>query len=199
MPAEKTNYVLTILIKEDGSIGASYSENNQKNEDINLADKDDRLHLEDRYETIDIIVNILRDDRLKGDEEYKMLGGYLYDALLNNPIGTKLHEWKNNNEVEYIKVELNFLGNANKYSVWPWEYMYCRAEDFFVATHPKIIVTRPVNKSLEEMNEPLRILLVAPGPPSGAGGDVARFQKTYGLSLLAYKNLFEAISFLRIV
>ena len=100
MPAEKTNYVLTILIKEDGSIGASYSENNQKNEDINLADKDDRLHLEDRYETIDIIVNILRDDRLKGDEEYKMLGGYLYDALLNNPIGTKLHEWKNNNEVE---------------------------------------------------------------------------------------------------
>jgi hypothetical protein len=46
------------------------------------------------------------------------------------------------------------------------------------------------------MTEPLRILFVAPGPPSGANGnkeEVEKIEKNFGLNLLAYKNLYETI------
>ena len=58
--------------------------------------------------TINILVNILRDNRLKGDEEYELLGAYLYNALFDNNIGEKLHAWRNDAGVEYVKIELNF-------------------------------------------------------------------------------------------
>jgi len=193
------SYVLKLEIRPEGFINARYFDNAKNETLLTLPVGRDKLNLSGDYETINVMVNILRDNRLKGDEEYELLGSYLYNALLDNNIGEKLHEWRIDKEVEYVKIELNFIGNNNKYANWPWEYMYCKAgkyadnAGYFVAAHRKIIITRPVNKELQETSEPLRILLVAPGPSSAINDATGKVKKTFGLSLLSYQKQFETI------
>ncbi len=193
------SYVLKIEIRPEGFIAARFFDNDKNEASIPLPAGKDKLNLSGDYETINVMVNILRDNRLKGDEEYELLGAYLYNALVDNNIGEKLHQWRHDPDVDYVKIELNFSGNNNKYAAWPWEYMYCKAgkygdnTGYFVAAHRKIIITRPVNKELQETSEPLRILLVAPGPSAAVNDAAGKIKKTFGLSLLSYDNLFATI------
>ena len=192
-------YILKVEVKPDGAISARYIDKAKDEFNILLPEGKDRIKLPGDDATINILVNILRDNRLKGDEEYELLGAYLYNALLDNNIGEQLHAWRNDPGVEYVKVELNFFGNKNQYAAWPWEYMYCRPGmhgdngGYFVSADPKIVVTRPVNRALEETTEPLRILLVAPGPSAAIADSGGKIRKMFGLSLLSYESLFATI------
>ncbi|MGV3658163.1 MAG: hypothetical protein ACO1NX_09415, partial [Chitinophagaceae bacterium] len=121
------SYVLKIEIRPEGFIAARFFDNDKNEASIPLPAGKDKLNLSGDYETINVMVNILRDNRLKGDEEYELLGAYLYNALVDNNIGEKLHQWRHDPNVDYVKIELNFSGNNNKYAAWPWEYMYCKA------------------------------------------------------------------------
>lgn len=192
-------YILKLEVKPDGNISARYIDNAKEEHPLVLPDNKDRIKLPGDDDTINILVNILRDNRLKGDDEYELLGAYLYNALLENSIGEKLHAWRSDDGVEYVKIELNFLGNKNLYANWPWEYMFCKGgmygnnAGYFIAAEPKIVITRPVNKALEETTEPLRILLVAPGPSAAIADAGGKVRKMFGLSLLSYESLFATI------
>ena len=192
-------YILKLEVKPDGAISARYIDNAKDEYSLLLPEGKDKIKLPGDDETINILVNILRDSRLKGDEEYELLGTFLYNALLDNNIGEKLHAWRCDDEVSYVKIELNFIGNKNPYANWPWEYMFCKAgthghnTGYFVSADPKIVMTRPVNKALEETTEPLRILLVAPGPSAAIADAGGKIRKMFGLSLLSYESLFATI------
>lgn len=196
------SYILKIEVKPEGYIFARYIvnlENTRREESISLPAGSDKLKLSAEDETMNTLINILRDNRLKGDLEYELLGSYLYNALLDNKVGELLHQWRTDTSVEYVKVELNFTGNENKYAAWPWEFMYCKPgtygdhTGYFVTADLKIITTRPVSRDLEETTEPLRILLVAPGPSAAVGDAGGKVKKRFGLSLLSYQNLFATI------
>ena len=61
------SYVLKIEVRPEGYITARYFDNAKNEIAIALPIGKDKLNLTGDYETINIMVNILRDNRLKGD------------------------------------------------------------------------------------------------------------------------------------
>lgn len=197
-------HTVDITLGANGSISAhhTYDMPNGKPrlEDIDIPDPENEIKVSDE-KLIEVLINILKENRLRGNEEYEMLGSLLYNALLNNSIGRELFQLKSNKEVDKIKIELKFNGADNKYAHWPWEYLYCPDDKhagekgYFLSTHPKIIMSRPVNADMEELKEPIRVLLVAPGPSSsGEESEIKKRKTIFKQPLLAYEQLFDAIS-----
>lgn len=191
---------IEITIDSNGNLSANHSKDNQKGEVIELKDAETKIKVGDE-KVVEVLINILKENRLRGTSEYGMLGSLLYNTLLDNEVGREIYDLIVDVKVEKIKLELRFNGVNNSFAHWPWEYLFCpegqfgNNAGFFMSTHPKIIISRPVNVDMEELTERLRVLLVAPGPSaSGTMEQIDRRKKIYKLPLLAYERLFEDIT-----
>ena len=106
-----------------------------------------------QYQTIEILIEILRDNRMKETDEYRLLGTHLYHILLNNNLGAALNEalFEPDKSFEHVKVELHFEEGQEQLASWPWEYLYCPKEydkgasGYFLASKLRLLLTRKVN------------------------------------------------------
>lgn len=196
-------HTIDILIESNGTLSANHSYDDAGKTQfkrIDVAEPDNQIKASNRR-IIEILINILKEARLRDTEEYELLGSLLYNTLLDNNIGRTLLALKNDRSVSKIKIELMFNGAENIYAHWPWEYLFCPTEKnesepgYFLSTHSKIIMSRPVKAEMQQLQEPLCIMLVAPGPStSGDPQQFAERKKVFGQQPLAYENLFENVT-----
>jgi hypothetical protein len=123
--------------------------------------------------TTQVLVTMLREGRLRDEEEFKVLGASLYRVLFNNPIGEAVRK-AFDGPLPLIRVELEFGRGQEVLSSWPWEYLYCPSEHgkagsgYFLAHQFKLVLTRRLRldnyRSLRIEKPPLRVLFVASSP-----------------------------------
>jgi hypothetical protein len=122
--------------------------------------------------TIEVLINLLRENRLWKEKEFEVLGDHLYSFLLDNRIGESLHETLGNDSLSLIRVILEFERNQQHLASWPWEYLhYPEARDqngagYFLATKTRMVITRrlslnPDPRVLGVEQERLKVLFVA--------------------------------------
>lgn len=130
-----------------------------------------------RKDTIDMLVKMLRENRLTSIDEYEVLGANLYSVLLDNEIGDAINNaYHTDRKAAYLLVELTFREGQQYLSTLPWEYLYRPKREGklgsgFLAEQSKLILVRnlqldfsPQPLEVGEDDLPLRILFVAPSP-----------------------------------
>jgi CHAT domain len=133
----------------------------------------------ERQATIEILVNMLRENRLSMEREFEVLGAKLYTVLFANEIGVELHDAIHDPAVKYLRLVLEFEAqDPNSLVSWPWEYLYSPERrgrsGYWLAQVPKLVLTRhivtdPINP-LRVIDRPIKVLFVA-ASPSGADID----------------------------
>jgi len=132
-----------------------------------------------RRDTISVLVEMLRKDRLHDSDELKVLGGHLYEALFSEQVSTELMRSLNRNDpqVKLSKVELEFEEKQQELASWPWEYLFCplrfrrAGTGKFLARTSKLVLNRYVpldsRNSLLVEKPPIKLLFVAANPAKG--------------------------------
>lgn len=126
--------------------------------------------------TIDMMVAMLRENRLRDERECQVLGANLWSVLLDNAIGRALHDALRTPR-QLIRVELEFGGDLHWLAGWPWEYLYCPLEPtdaqtgYFLARRTsRLLLTRQIglrtNRALRVEQPPVKILFVVASPDS---------------------------------
>jgi len=125
--------------------------------------------------TAQLLVDMLREGRLKGEQEFRILGENLYTVLFGNEIGEAIRK-SLEDPPELIRIELAFEENQDQLNSWPWEYVYCPQEPgksgsgYFLAHQDSLILTRRLaldidpTKHLWIEKPPLKVLFVASAP-----------------------------------
>lgn len=123
--------------------------------------------------TIKTLIGWLQNNRLNRDDEIKLLGAHLYQALLDNKAGELLHQHRNK-EDEFLRIELLFNNPQDEISGWPWEYLYRRTpgeqnDGYFIANEARFAIVRcpaavDPSRSIEVKDETVRVLFVAASP-----------------------------------
>lgn len=132
-----------------------------------------------RRQTIEVLVDMLRESRLRKPQEFRALGENLYDCLLGNDIGKHLNQAINNREIEFLRVVLDFGEKQQALASWPWEYLYCPLQfgvggtGYFLATKTRLVLMRVLHLDLDPVplevkDLPLRVLFVASSPDAAA-------------------------------
>jgi hypothetical protein len=147
---------------------------------------------------IEMLVNLLRENRLKKTREFEVLGAVLYSVLFDNELGKAIHKELFSQDTELLRVELIFEEGQQQLASWPWEYLYCpdtlgrAGSGYFLATKNRLVLTRhlpldfkPREIKVEEKELPLKILLVATGPRLG--------DKEKKLGSVEYEQLLEEL------
>ena len=75
--------------------------------------------------TTQALVSMLREGRLKSEEEFKVLGANLYRVLFENKVGEAVTDALYQ-PLKLVRVELEFEEGQEILSSWPWEYLFVR-------------------------------------------------------------------------
>lgn len=122
-------------------------------------------------QTLDVLIGMLAEDRLRKASEFKLLGARLYSVLFENEIGTYLHSRVQENRGSYLRLVLAFEDPT--LAEWPWEYLYCAqtrqrpSGGYFFTGRDNLLLSRRVPqafKSVRVEREPVRVLFVASSP-----------------------------------
>ncbi len=123
------------------------------------------------HQTLRTLLRMLRDNRLR-EGERELFGQYLYDVLLDNEAGEKLHKALRQGSC-LLHVELHFY-DVPSLSELPWEYLYRPTSKsgggYFLAMEDRLaLVRRPQVPDAKctlgvSANEKLKVLLVACSP-----------------------------------
>lgn len=124
--------------------------------------------------TIEMMVAMLRENRLRDEREYQVLGENLWAVLLDNKIGEALHDALQT-DGQMIRVELEFGGDQLWLARWPWEHLYCPLEPtneqtgYFLARRTsRLLLTRQIGlrstRRLLVQQPPVRVLFVVASP-----------------------------------
>src|SRR5262245_56815573 len=139
MASEKPITVFAIVVGEGGSITVTRE---PRPPDIPACKvKVDKL----QERTTKVLVSMLREGRLKGEEEFKVLGANLYRVLFENMVGEAVTEALLKKPAQLVRVELEFGEGQEVLSSWPWEYLYCPEEygyagsGYFLAGQKKLV------------------------------------------------------------
>jgi hypothetical protein len=101
-------------------------------------------------QTVNFLINILRNQQLREAKDWQLLGTHLYKVLLNNDIGRAIHMALYNQAFQLVRVELEFKPNRiwGDLASWPWEYLYCPLEyghsgtGYFLTRKPRLLLVR---------------------------------------------------------
>jgi len=147
-------------------------------------------------QTIEMMVAMLRENRLRDEQEYQVLGANLWTVLLGNEIGKRLHD-ELQVPKQLIRVELEFTGEQGWMARWPWEYLYCplnpsaAQSGYFLARRTsRLLLTRQVGlregtRRLLVDRPPVKVLLVVASPDPS--------DETEALARVQYERLYEAL------
>src|SRR5579859_623946 len=177
MPELNAEHKLTLIIGQDpgDKIGVSH------NLDYKRIDDPIKISLTDlQRETIQVLVKMLREDRLHNDDEVALLGSHLYSVLFEdgngqpNDIGRALDQALYENEdsataVRLLRVELVFTERQSFLANWPWEYLCPPRTKRFLTEMTRLVLTRelPVRhnpRSLLVTDLPVKVLFVIASP-----------------------------------
>jgi hypothetical protein len=135
--------------------------------------------------TVNFLIRLLREGRLKDEPEYEILGENLFVTLFYdeergklNEIGEKLtavmrtaREAKPGDE-GLLRITLEFQETRAELSTWPWEYLFSPERqgesecNFFIAQRTRMALTRHLAltnvRKASPVRPPLKVLLVAP-------------------------------------
>lgn len=134
-------------------------------------------------ETIRVLIDLLRENRLQKPEEFRALGMNLFALLFHsaegeyNQIGKELtriiDDCSNEDMQRLLRIQFEFETNQKPYSSWPWEYLYWpqRKTDSnsggFLVDKATLILTRFLRLTgVRDMRvkQPLKILFAASSP-----------------------------------
>jgi hypothetical protein len=132
-------------------------------------------------QTIEMLVRMLRENRLRDQREYEVLGSNLWAVLFDNEIGAELHAALQVKQVttQLLRVELEFEKGQEELAAWPWEYLFCplKREEaqsgYFLAKRTRrLLLTRHLSladapRTLRVEQPPVRVLFVVASPDSG--------------------------------
>src|SRR5579859_5472519 len=177
MPELNAEHKLTLIIGQDpgDKIGVSH------NLDYKRIDDPIKISLTDlQRETIQVLVKMLREDRLHNDDEVALLGSHLYSVLFEdgngqpNDIGRALDQALYENEdsataVRLLRVELVFTERQSFLANWPLEYLCTPRTKRFLTEMTRLVLTRelPVRhnpRSLLVTDLPVKVLFVIASP-----------------------------------
>lgn len=125
-------------------------------------------------DTIRLLVDMARCNRLDSDHEYQLLGSHLYAVLFGNDIGRALHEALADMSIKRMRVVLEFEEDQHELAAWPWEYLYCplklgaTGSGYFLHQLTRLVLIRnlPLDSSQGVTVEapPVRVLFLASEP-----------------------------------
>lgn len=159
------------------------------------------------YKTVDILVTILRENRLSEPQEFQVLGERLYAVLFRksdgteNPIGVALRD-AINERPDVLRLELQFKGKRGReIEHWPWEYLY-RPGDDYLAGRPNIVLNRrlrllenPRPFSVDDV--PVQILFIAVSPKEVAPGPLdLPSAPRHALGQVQWRNVWDELELL---
>lgn len=124
--------------------------------------------------TIKLLVEMLSANRLRDLSEIQILGANLYSVLFkngerNNDVGLKLKKAIDGcGGDSSVRIVLQFVGEP-EIAVWPWEYLYDRDTQCYLASKPRVAINRhlQLNTDLRRIqvdDEEIRLLLIAAKP-----------------------------------
>jgi len=124
--------------------------------------------------TISALVEMARRNRLRREDEYRLLGAYLHFVLLDNDIGRQLHDALMAKDGSgMIRIVLEFEVGIQNLAAWPWEYLYRPGPNgdlgsgYFLHEYAKVVLVRhlPTNAGWHEVSDPpVRVLVVVSAP-----------------------------------
>jgi hypothetical protein len=138
-----------------------------------------------RSRTIEVLVGLLRANRLNRIEELKLLGEYLYVTLFRTsraeggPSGFLKRAIKTDSLEEdtgrrLLRVSLEIDADVERLGTWPWEYLYFPDDPgepdsgFFLGERTNFMLTRQLPLAVSQrtisIRPPLRILFVVLSP-----------------------------------
>jgi CHAT domain-containing protein len=159
-----------IVVYEDGIIRVQQIPENGAIPDCQIAIDDLQ------QQTLQFLIKMLRNDQLKEQKDWQLLGMHLYKVLLDNEIGRAINKALYNQALQLVRVELEFkpsyaLGDL---ASWPWEYVYCPLEygyggtGYFLTKKTKLLLIRHLSldlqRSIQVSQPPVRVLFVAANP-----------------------------------
>jgi hypothetical protein len=126
-------------------------------------------------DTINFLIRMLRQNQLTNQHDLQLLGVHLYDVLFKeNNIGRALSSFLQGSdaqEVDFLRIKLEFEENQTELEKWPWEYLFCPDIGTFLAARTDIVLIRHVPlKNVERIrslliDDPIvKILFVAASP-----------------------------------
>jgi CHAT domain len=138
--------------------------------------------------TIQVLDTMLREGRLAGKEEFKVLGANLYRILFENQLGEVVDKALRQ-PVQFLRVELEFEKGQEALSSLPWEYTYFPEEyggggGYFLGERVKLCLTRRLcldtSRDLRiDEGPPLKVLFVA-SSPIGFKVEYEKFLEVFG-------------------
>jgi CHAT domain len=172
----------TIVIEDGPSIRADYRPVDRTAEEI--TSRSLNINPVNRR-TVNFLIRLLREGRLKDEAEYEILGENLFVTLFYdeergklNEIGEKLTEVMrdagkaSSSDDGLLRITLDFRETRAELSTWPWEYLFSPERqgeiecNFFIAQRTRMALTRHLAlKNVRDANparRPLKVLLVAP-------------------------------------
>lgn len=190
MPESNAEHKLTLVIGQDpgDKIGVEHTLDYQRIDPVKIS----LTNLQ--RETIQVLVKMLREDRLHNDEEVALLGAHLYSVLFQdgngqpNDIGRALDQALYENEdsataVRLLRVELVFKEAQSSLASWPWEYLCPPKTKRFLTELTRLVLTRelPVKhnrRSLLVNDLPVKVLFVVASPDELDPVEYSRVQET---------------------
>jgi hypothetical protein len=172
----------TIVIEDGPTIRADYEPAEGQRESVGSQP----LNLNPvNRRTVDFLIQLLREGRLKVESEYAVLGENLFATLFYdekrgklNDIGRKLTDvmrtagGANSGDESLLRITLDFRETRADLSSWPWEYLFSPERqgesecNFFIAQRTRMALTRHLALSnvrkASPARPPLKVLLVAP-------------------------------------
>jgi hypothetical protein len=135
--------------------------------------------------TVNFLIRLLREGRLKDEHEYEILGENLFVTLFYdeergklNEIGEKLTAVMRTarqaslGDEGLLRITLDFRETRAELSTWPWEYLFSPERqgesecNFFIAQRTRMALTRHLAltnvRKASPVRPPLKVLLVAP-------------------------------------
>ena len=123
--------------------------------------------------TIEVLIDMARHNRLREEDEYRLLGEHLYSVLLDNQIGRDLNRALYNPDLKLVRVLLEFEGD-HPLAAWPWEYLYSPVRQnvggtgYFLGQLTKLVLIRHLPTGFDRQvtvdKPPVNVLFVASRP-----------------------------------
>lgn len=158
---------LRLCIQNDRQIEAKVDDDAPIISHIDLSDL--------QWQTIELFVNLLRDDRLRQQDELSIFGQHLYNVLFSNGIAPTIDQILADANVP-VHLSLEFGTEQHEMAGWPWEHIYCPTHEnhgFFLTSRTNLLLTRhfmpalgedPSDPRLEIPGTRLRTLFFATSP-----------------------------------
>jgi hypothetical protein len=139
-----------------------------------------RLSALDR-DLINLLDRLVREKRLSRHDEFETFGALLYEALFGEIDGFLRSSLQIPTGEDRLRLQLVFDEASYAFARFPWEFLYANGrgtrESFFLATHPKLILSRylPMYENRPDppaAAKPLRFLVIISRPKDPTLGTV---------------------------